>query len=610
MTPKDNKSEPTDPQSVAWLGVTSAAWAHRIGNTLGIVPVYISYIKDNPGDKEQLFEYLDRIEREVREVLGISQELRDFSRLSVGSGVGPIDINSVIQETFEKHYQNRENARKFRLELASDLPDAKADEQLLGEVIRNLVDNSLRAVSGRNDGFVEISSRYMDDKISIDVTDNGEGIPASLAAKLFQEPVSRGQHSEGVGLGLLISRVLVNSWGGQLSLVRSETTGTTIRVSLTPWETPISVSATRRALVVEDNSNWSELIKRLLVERELAVDVAASLPDAMNLIEDNEYDLALLDMRLEDFNASDVTGLNVARLLRERNPETLIVMLTAYAATSIVRDAFRAGVDEFLDKSSFSEAEISRVLDKVAARREIERESIRQSQLNKLMYEVLSMISHELRAPLLTIQRNAEALGLGALGLLNSEQSEAVATIQSAVQRELVLLNAHLDLNRIERGAERLEYQEYDLAALVREEILAHQVEADRKGVKLKAHLPKKKAIVKIDVNRFRVALNPLMDNAIKFSPEKGEVLVTLSLSASYVEARVSDRGPGIKPSELDQLLNWRTFEAADFTQRIRSSGLGLSMAKRMIELHDGKLWVESDGKSGTIVGFRLPARE
>ena len=124
------------------------------------------------------------------------------------------------------------------------------------------------------------------------------------------------------------------------------------------------------------------------------------------------------------------------------------------------------------------------------------------------------------------------------------------------------------------------------------------------------AYLPRKKAIVKIDVNRFRVALNPLMDNAIKFSPERSEVAVTLSLTASYVEVRVSDHGPGIRPTELDQLLNWRTFETTDFTQRIRSSGLGLSMAKRMIELHDGTLWIESDGKNGTIVGFRLPVRK
>ena len=483
MIPKDKKPEPTDPQSIAWLGVTSAAWAHRLSNTLGIVPILIQRIKRDPNDKEQLLKNLDQIERAVMEQLEIVQDLRGFSRLSVSSRVGPVPANLVIQKTLEEHYHALENTPRFRLNLASDLPDAKADELLLGEVIRNLVDNSLRAVRERNDGLVEISSKYVDGKIAIDVIDNGEGIPADLVTKLFQEPVSRSQHSEGLGVGLLISNALVNSWGGQLSLVKSDITGTTIRVGLTRWKTPSAVSVARRALVVEDDATWRELIMKLLIERELVVDVAASLREAISLIEDKEYDLALLDMRLEYFDVTDVTGLNVARLLRERNPEMLIVILTGYAALSTIRDAFRAGVDEFLEKASFSEAEISRVLDRVAARRETERESIRQSQLNRLMYEVLSMISHELRAPLLTIQRNAEALGLGALGSLNSDQSEAVETIQSAVQREFVLLNAHLDLNRIERGAERLDYQEYDLVALVREEILAHQVEANRKGV-------------------------------------------------------------------------------------------------------------------------------
>jgi signal transduction histidine kinase len=613
MTPVEKKSESSDSQSLAWLGVTSAAWAHRLSNTLGIIPAWIQRIKEDPDDKEQLLEYLSRIEHAVREQLEISQELRGFSRLSAGSGVGPVSTNSVIQKVWEDHYKPIENTRtapRFLLDFAADLPEAKADEALLGEVIRNLVDNSLRAVRESNDGLIEIRTHLMDGKIAIDVRDNGEGMPRDLAAKLFQEPIYRSKRSEGLGLGLLISKALVDSWNGELKLVTSDATGTTIRIVLALWETPISVSAARRALIVEDDARWRSLIGSLLRERELMVDMAATLREAMHLVEINEYDLALLDVRLEDFDAEDATGLSIARLLRERNPEALIVMLTGYAVVSTIRDAFRAGVDEFLDKSSFSEEEINRVLDRLAVRRETERESIRQRQLNKLMYEVLSMISHELRSPLLTIQRNAEALGLGALGSLTSEQSEAVETIRSAVRREFVLLNAHLDLNRIERGVERLDYREYDLVALVREEVLAHRAEADRKGVKLEAYLPRKKAIVKIDVNRFRVALNPLMDNAIKFSPDGGKVSVRVVLATGYVEVRVSDQGPGIRPAELDQLLSWRTFEATEFTQRIRSSGLGLSMAKRMIELHDGKLWVESDGKSGTTVGFRLPGEQ
>lgn len=617
MTPENNEPKSIDTQALALLGVTSAAWAHRLSNSLGIIPVLIRRIENRLEDKElddkgQVLSDLNRIEAAVGEQLDIARELSGFARLSAGSGVGPTPVNSVVRKTWEEYYKPSEktpNATTFQFDLSSNLPDATADEKLLGEVIRNLVDNSIRAVHDRVIGIICIKTHQISGNIVIDISDNGTGIPPALAEKLFQKATPAGK-TEGLGIGLLIAQTLVNSWGGRLSLVKSDMAGTTIRATLMKWKTAPSVRMARRGLVVEDDVGWKHFIVDSLLERGLSVDVATSLVEAIRPIETNEYDLALLDLRLtNDLDAADVSGLNVARLLRERNPEALIVIMTGFAGVSVVRDAFRAGVDEVLDKSSFSMDEFNRILDKAAVRRETERESIRQSQLNRLMYEILSMISHELRAPLLTVQRNAEALVIGALGPLTEEQIEAVETIRSATTREFVLLNAHLDLNRIEEGVERLNYQEYDLIALVREEIAAHKPEADRKGVELRVQLPKQEAVVNIDVNRFRVALNPLMDNAIKFSPKRGEVVVRARLTAKYVEVDVSDQGPGIKPDELERLMNWRATKPASLTQRIRSSGLGLSMAKRMIELHSGKLWIESDGKSGTTVSFRLPIR-
>jgi signal transduction histidine kinase len=612
MTDTRKKPESTDAQDIAWLGLTSAAWAHRLSNTLGIIPILIEQIREGLDDKEQVLSYLSKIERAVIEQLDFAKELRGFSRLSAGSGIGPVSVNSVVQKVWEDHYKPSagDKTPEFRLNLASGLPEVKSDEQLLGEVIRNLVDNSIRAVETQEDGVIEIRTHRINDEIAIDVSDNGAGIPPELAVKLFREPIPGNREGEGLGIGLYISRTLVDMWDGTLSLVKTDKKGTTVRAALAKWETSTAISTARRALVVEDNANWRELLHKILSDRGLAVDEVSSISEAMQVIEANHYDLALLDLRLDDVVAEDVTGLNIARLVRERNPESLIVVLTGYPTYPAVREAFGAGIDEFLDKASFSPAEIDRVLDKVAVRRETERESIRQSQLNRLMYEVLSMISHELRAPLLTVQRNAEALGAGALGPLTPDQAEAVDTITFAVRREFVLLNAHLDLNRIERNAEKLDCQEYDLVSLIREEVAAHQTEAKRKRVRLQTQLPKQEAVVRIDVSRFRVALNPIMDNAIKFSPEDSEVSIEVRLFAEYVEVSVSDKGPGIKPNELNYLLSWRTAETASFTQRIRSSGLGLSMARRMIELHGGKLWIESVPGSGTTVSFRLPFKE
>jgi len=450
----------------------------------------------------------------------------------------------------------------------------------------------------------------MDDTIAIGISDNGVGIPSDIATMLFQKPISKSSAS-GSGFGLFLSKRLVNAWGGTIEVIKSDTEGATIQVTLKVWETSLAISPTKRALVVDDDLHWESIIHSLLSERGLTVDSANSLREAAHLVHTNDYDLALLDLRFGDnLDVGDTTGLNLANLIRERNPEALIVMLTAFANVSTVHDAFSAGVDEFIDKMGFSDVEMNRVLNKVAARRATERESIRQSQLNRLMYQILSMISHELRTPLLAIQRNAEALELGALGALTSEQAEAIGIIRSAVQREFVLLDAHLDLNRIERGAEKLDYQEHNLITVMREEVLAHKPEADHKNIKIRTQLPRKKATIKIDVNRFRVALNPLLDNAIKFSPEGSEIFIKVHIAKKHVEVRISDQGPGIKPEEIDRLLGLNFDETTNFTQRIRSSGLGLLMAKHIIDLHSGKLWIESDGKNGTTVSFRLPIKE
>jgi signal transduction histidine kinase len=81
-------------------------------------------------------------------------------------------------------------------------------------------------------------------------------------------------------------------------------------------------------------------------------------------------------------------------------------------------------------------------------------------------------------------------------------------------------------------------------------------------------------------------------------------------IAKKHVEVHISDQGPGINPEEINRLLDLNFDETSTFTQRIRSSGLGLRMAKRIIDLHFGKLWIESDGKNGTTVSFSLPIEE
>jgi signal transduction histidine kinase len=361
-----------------------------------------------------------------------------------------------------------------------------------------------------------------------------------------------------------------------------------------------------KVLVLDDDPRWRRTISEGLEKRGLAVDSAGTIDEATRFLKDREYDLALIDIQIGPNFGSANTGLKIAQLVRDRNPDSLVIVISGNAGRSQLQNAFTLGVDDFLDKADFSLDSVYEALDKVALRREKKRESIRRSQSDRLMYETLSMMSHELRSPLITIQRNTEALLLPVFGPLNDEQIAAIKEIQAAAQRELLLINAHLDVSRVERGIENLAYQEHDLVALIKKEVRAHIPTAKLKRVNLKENLPEARVLVQIDVNRFRVALNPLMDNAIKFSREGGDVFISLTIDRTNVEVEIADQGPGMKADEIERILNPQSNDSQQFSRRFRSSGLGLLFAKRMINLHGGRLFIESDGESGTKIRFIL----
>jgi signal transduction histidine kinase len=610
---KDKSTAESEQQALQLFGVLSATWAHRIANQLGLIRASAVMAEENLDDKEAVRNYLRKIREAVVDPLESISAARDLSRFPTGSSVGPVLVNSTIKKTLNDHYKSLEDKASnliFQYDFGEDLPAVKADEQGLEEVLRNLVDNSIRAISKSKDGRIKIKTHLVDDQIAIDVADNGSGIAPALIPNLFQGFIPD-RSGGGFGVGLFISNALVQSWGGTITLISSSREGTNIRIILDVWQPSASDDTSKYALIVEDQEQWRQILSEKLLRRGFNIHEASTIDEAVRLVRSNHYDLALLDVRLDvsghDSPVLDETGLDIARLLHERDPETLVLMLTAYSDSTIVREAFSAGVDGFISKIDFSEQQLYKVLDTISLRRETERESIRQNQVNRMMYETLSMMSHELRTPLVTIKRNAEALDREALGPLTPKQTKAVKSILTAVNREFLMLNAHLDLNRIERGAEKLEYQEYDLIELIKEEITVHEEEAKDKNITLQAHLPKRKALVRIDVDRFRLALNPLMENAIKFSPVNSTISTTARQMKEYVEVQISDKGPGMQPDEIDRLLNLQYTETSNFTQRMRSSGLGLSVAKRMIELHGGKLWIESDGKNGTKVNFRIP---
>ncbi|QKT03344.1 response regulator [Ectothiorhodospiraceae bacterium 2226] len=239
-----------------------------------------------------------------------------------------------------------------------------------------------------------------------------------------------------------------------------------------------------------------------------------------------------------------------------------------------------------------------------AKRLEVERKAAEEA--NTARDRFLAMISHELRTPLNAITGWVQVLGL------RKDLPEAAMRGLEIIERsgwaQAQLIDDLLDVSRILAGKLRLETAPVDLAAVATAAIASAQPQADAKDIRLVPRLGDHSVVVQGDVARLRQIISNLVVNAIKYTPEGGEVSVELREDADAVEVEVADNGVGIAPNDLPRMFG--LFEQVETGTRRRGGGLGLGLAivKQLVELHGGEVRLLSDGEGrGTTARVRLP---
>ena len=221
--------------------------------------------------------------------------------------------------------------------------------------------------------------------------------------------------------------------------------------------------------------------------------------------------------------------------------------------------------------------------------------------------EFLANMSHELRTPLNAIIGFSDVLEQRLFGALNERQADYTRDIGSSGRHLLDLVNEILDLSKVEAGRMELEPSEFALAetirgalGFVRERAAGHRIELD-------ALLPADLGTLVADERKVRQVLLNLLSNAVKFTPDGGRVAVRALRAAREVQVSVQDTGIGIAPE--DQPRVFEEFRQVGMTSdRSREgTGLGLTLAKRFIELHGGRIWIDSEVGKGTTFTFAIP---
>jgi signal transduction histidine kinase len=232
----------------------------------------------------------------------------------------------------------------------------------------------------------------------------------------------------------------------------------------------------------------------------------------------------------------------------------------------------------------------------------------RLQELDRLKSDFVSNVSHELRTPLTAIKGAVDLVLREVPGPLTEKQAHYLARVRSNTQHLAGLINDLLDLSKIESGKIEVQWSRVSLGGLMQEMVETLRPVAVEKVIALEAAIIEPVILVWADRDKVNQILMNLIGNAIKFTPEQGTITISASTNGNgSIQVSVSDTGPGI-PLEEQEKIFAKFYQISKVGEtKPRGTGLGLAICKALVELHGGRIWVESEISRGSNFHFTLP---
>jgi signal transduction histidine kinase len=366
--------------------------------------------------------------------------------------------------------------------------------------------------------------------------------------------------------------------------------------------------APTHVLLIEDNPGDADLVRLRLVEGKAPVDVSCAqrLSEALASLDKDLPSVVLLDLNLPDSH-----GAETFRKVLEKAPHVPVVILSGQDDEVLAMKALHQGVQDYLVKGNITSAHLERAM-RYAIERQALLHTLEMSRKQQLEFknQFLSHVSHELRTPLTCIHQYVTILLDGLAGEMSVEQRDHLGTILKSVNQLGAMVRDLLEGSRAESGKMRIERRCVAIADLVRSAVAMMQATAKDKRVGLEIGVDDTLPFVYGDADRILEVLINLIDNAIKFTPPEGAVTVQacpVPTDPDFVCVSVVDTGCGIKP-EARALIFERLYQDPNAVDNNRKGlGLGLFIAKELVRLHGGRMWVASEAGHGSTFSFTLP---
>lgn len=363
-------------------------------------------------------------------------------------------------------------------------------------------------------------------------------------------------------------------------------------------------------LVVDDDEIIRKLLRRVLERSDFVVDEAESGEAALEQIATNVPDLILLDVVMDG-----IDGFSTCRKIKSSPgmDSVPIIFVTGRSDTGSIVEGLDAGGSDYITKPINRHEALARIRNHLKMRVLTKFQSefidgLKKANLAK--NRIIGIASHDLRNPIASIRGLSEFLDQA--GPLTTDQKEIATTIQTTSDSMLHLVDELLDLSVIESGEERSERAPCSIYEIVSSSLNVYQFTANKKTIKLvlddEGSIPE---LLLLDKMQFRRLIDNVLSNAVKYSPTDTAVSVLMKAESTSLKIIVDDEGPGIPEDEMHKLFTDFGKTSVQPTGNETSTGLGLSICKKIIESHQGNITAENrEGGTGARFIIELNAEE
>jgi len=339
-----------------------------------------------------------------------------------------------------------------------------------------------------------------------------------------------------------------------------------------------------------------------ITDWEVFVQLSPDGHQALEMMDQVFYDLVFLS-----HSTKDKPGIELLEQLMQRFPRTTVLFMTPSGEEQVTVDALQKGALDYLVDKDLRLINMKHLLRRVMAKRNLHQQFNQLRKVNLLKDDFIANVSHELRTPLTVILGYTRTLIDSKIGSVNEQQRQALHSIEERGTHLLGVINQLLELKAASEGTDRMLLEPVDLRSLIETAQSRFQSAAARKTLRLSTDLPAGEVWVRADRERFPEVLDNLYSNAVKYSPSKGTLAVSLTSEGDEALIIVRDQGPGIPDEKLPHVFEEFSQASQGITREHQGLGLGLALSRQIVELHGGRIWMRNEGGKGISACVSLP---